>query len=64
MTDEPLGSKANPLTITDLPFTVPRTGRYWLKYGEQLIHLPESPEGSVLAFDLKPIIQLEGEEPS
>lgn len=46
---EPKGSRANPLSLLDLPFTVPGDGFYWLTYGtSEPMQLPWSPEGSVL----------------
>jgi hypothetical protein len=51
------GSRANPLTVNDLPFTVPEAGRYWLLYGNELMELPESPEGSVLDLQKQPSLR-------
>ncbi len=47
-------SRENPLTLRDLPFTVPSKGRYWLDYGQGPRLMPESPKGAVIALEIKP----------
>lgn len=47
--DAPRGSRENPLSLLDLPYTVPETGTYWITVGNaEPMELPESPAGSVL----------------
>ncbi len=49
----PKGSRENPLSILELPFTVPIAGCYWLTYGDGgAIKLPYSPAGSVLRLEI------------
>ncbi len=44
------GSQENPLTLEDLPFDVPKTGRYWIVFQGRLTQLPRSPVGSTLSI--------------
>lgn len=47
--DVPKGSSGRPLSLLDLPFTVPEDGCYWITYGaSEPMQLPWSPNGSVI----------------
>lgn len=48
------GDHDDPLTVADMPFTIPTAGEYWLRYGGDLILLPPAPIGSTLEISLPP----------
>lgn len=48
------GDHDDPLTVADMPFTIPASGEYWLRYGGDMILLPPAPVGSILEISLPP----------
>lgn len=46
-----IGTRERPLTLAEMPFTVPVTGRYFVLYADRVIEMPESPAGSVIDLE-------------